>query len=201
MTDYFALLQESRRPWIDPDLLRQKFLTLASDFHPDRVHEASDSERAGVTNRYAELNAAFQCLAEPKLRLRHLLELELGSKPQDIETIPSALANFFAEVATTCRNADIFLAEKKQVLSPILQVQLFERGQDWLEELSTLQGKLNTLKEKLTEDLKSTDRNWMTCDSESRQKLLSNLEEIYRLFGYFNRWTNQIHERILQLSF
>src|ERR1035437_2300673 len=98
MSDYFALLNEPRRPWLDSNLLKQKFLALASDAHPDRVHNASESEKTEVTQRYTQLNAAFNCLAEPKLRLLHLLELELGAKPKDIKTIPAALADLFAEV-------------------------------------------------------------------------------------------------------
>src|SRR5487761_1906688 len=147
MSDHFALLNEPRRPWLDVDLLKQKFLALASDAHPDRVHNASQSKKAGATQRYAQLNAAYNCLAEPKLRLLHLLELELGAKPKDIQTIPAALADLFAEVAITCRNADGFLVEKTKTTSPLLQVQLFERGQDWVEKLNGLQRKLNELRE------------------------------------------------------
>ena len=88
MTDNFALLNELRRPWLDPDLLRQKFLALASNLHPDRVHNAGETEKAAATKHYAQLNAAFNCLAEPKLRLLHLLELEQGAKPKDIKVNP-----------------------------------------------------------------------------------------------------------------
>src|SRR5277367_1619702 len=145
MPDNFALLNEPRRPWLDADLLKQKFLALASDAHPDRVHNASESEKAKVTSSYTQLNAAYNCLAEPKLRLLHLLELELGTKPKDIQQIPPALADLFAEVAANCRNTDVFLAEKGKVTSPLLQIQLFERGQDWVEKLNLLQRKLNEL--------------------------------------------------------
>ena len=31
--------------------------------------------------------------------------------------------------------------------------------------------------------------------------LLAKAEELYRLFGYFNRWNKQIQERVVQLSF
>ena len=201
MTDYFALLNEPRRPWLDADLLKQKFLALASDAHPDRVHNAGESEKAEVTQRYALLNAAYNCLAEPKLRLLHLLELELGAKPKDIQTIPTALADLFAEVATTCRNTDTFLVEKNKATSPLLQVQLFERGQDWVEKLNVLQRKLNDLREKLTSELKSLDAQWISAEATSRREILLKLEELYRLFGYFNRWNNQIQERVVQLSF
>src|SRR5450755_1602076 len=161
MTDNFALLNEPRRPWLDADLIKQKFLALASDAHPDRVHNASESEKAEVTQRYTQLNAAFNCLAEPKLRLLHLLELELGAKPKDIQQIPTTLADLFAEVANSCRSADGFLAEKSKTTSPLVQVQLFERGQDWVEKLDGLQRELNELREQLTDKLKSLDAQWI----------------------------------------
>ena len=201
MTDYFALLNEPRRPWLDADSLKQKFLAMASDAHPDRVHTASECEKAEVTQRYAQLNAAYHCLAEPKLRLLHLLELELGTKPKDIQTIPAALADLFAEVATTCRNTDAFLSEKGKVTSPLVQVQLFERGLDWVEQLNGRQRKLNALREMFSDELKSLDAQWMAADADSRRYILPKLEELYRLFGYFNRWNTQIQERVVQLSF
>jgi hypothetical protein len=198
--DYFALLNEPRRPWLDADLLKQKFLTLASDAHPDRAHNASESEKSVITTRYARLNAAYHCLAEPKLRLVHLLELELGAKPKDIQTIPAALADLFAEVANHCRNADGFLAEKSKATSPLVQVQLFARGQDWMEKLNGLQRKLNELREQLADKLKLLDAQWISADAASRKEILPKLEELYRLFGYFNRWNSQIQERVVQLS-
>jgi DnaJ-domain-containing protein 1 len=201
MTDFFALLNEPRRPWLDADLLKQKFLALASDAHPDRVHNASELEKSQATQRYAQLNAAYNCLAEPKLRLLHLLELELGAKPKDIQQIPAALADLFAEVANNCRSADGFLAEKSKATSPLVQVQLFERGQDWIEKLNVFQRKLNELCEKLTGELKLLDAEWVSADAAARREILPKLEELYRLFGYFNRWNNQIQERVVQLSF
>jgi DnaJ-domain-containing protein 1 len=200
MTDYFVLLNEPRRPWLDPDSLKQKFLALAAGIHPDRIHNADDLEKAAANRRYAELNAAYHCLVEPKLRLRHLLELELGAKPNDVQQIPATLADLFAEVATTCRNADTFLAEKAQATSPLLQVQLFERAQEWIERLNDLQKKLNELREKLMGELKSLDERWIAAEAASRGEILPKLEELYRLFGYFNRWHSQIQERAVRLS-
>jgi len=200
MTDNFALLSESRRPWLDADLLKQKFLTIASDAHPDRIHGASQSEKTEITRRYTQLNAAYHCLAEPKSRLLHLLELELGAKPKDIQQIPTALADLFAEVATSCNRADGFLAEKSRATSPLLQVQFIERGQEWVERLHALKKKLGELRGKLEDDLKSLDEKWMVPEAGSRQEILPELEELYRLFSYFNRWNAQIQDRVVQLS-
>jgi ABC-type transporter Mla subunit MlaD len=201
MPDYFSLFNEPRRPWLDADLLKQKFLALASDLHPDRVHNASEAEKNAATQRYTQLNAAFNCLAEPKLRLLHLLELGLGAKPKDIQQIPAALADLFIAVSNHCRSADVFLAEKSQATSPLVQVQLFERGQDWVEKLNILQRTLNELRTKLDGELKSLDAQWIVAEADARKTMLPKLEELYRLFGYFNRWNNQIQERVVQLSF
>jgi DnaJ-domain-containing protein 1 len=203
MTDNFALLNEPRRPWLDTDTLKQKFLARSASAHPDKVHSAGEPEKSGAAKSFAELNAAYHCLAEPKSRLLHLLELELGAKPKDIQQIPPALADLFAEVATACRNADGFLAEKNQATSPLVQVHLFERGQEWVEKLNTRQQKLNGMHGQLLAELKSLDEKWMRmgADPASRRDTLEKIEELYRLFGYFNRWNKQIQERVVQLSF
>jgi len=201
MPDYFALLGEPRRPWLDADALKQKFLTLSSAAHPDKIHSASDTEKSAASKSFAELNAAYTCLADPKTRLLHLLELELVAKPKDIQQIPSTLADLFAEVAMTCRSTDGFLAEKGKATSPLVQVQLFERGQEWVEKLNALQQKLNALRDQLVTSLQSQDAQWLSAGSTTRAEILRQLEEHYRLFGYLNRWNNQIQERIVQLSF
>lgn len=200
MPDYFALLNEPRRPWLDVTLLKQKFLAGSAGQHPDKWHSAGEAERSLAAKSFAELNAAYHCLAEPKSRLLHLLELELGAKPAEIQKIPATLADLFAEVATACRATDGFLAEKARVTSPLLQVQMFERGQEWTTLLNTLQQKLNRLRGQLTGELKSLDADWITADAAARRDCLAKLEELYRLFGYFNRWNNQIQERVVQLS-
>jgi len=201
MPDYFALLNEPRRPWLDAGTLKQKFLTLSSAAHPDKIHSASDTEKSASARTFADLNAAYNCLADPKTRLLHLLELELGTKPKDIQQIPTALADLFAEVAMTCRSTDTFLIEKAKATSPLVQVQLFERGQEWVEKLNALQQKLNALRDQLITSLQSLDTQWLVADAASRSNSLSKIEDHYRLFGYLNRWHNQIHERVIQLSF
>jgi hypothetical protein len=198
--DYFALLDEPRRPWLEPDSLKQKFLARSASVHPDKINSADESEKAAASKNFAELNAAHNCLAAPKSRLLHLLELELGSKPKDVQQIPDSLADLFAEVAAVCRQADSFLAEKAKAVSPLLQVQFFERAQEWIEKLNALQKKLKELSEILLADLKTLDAKWVAANASGRRALLGDLEKLYRLFGYFNRWNGQISERIVQLS-
>jgi DnaJ-domain-containing protein 1 len=199
MTDYFALLKEQRRPWIDPELLKKKFLALSAEVHPDRVHGAGESVKRAAQERYAEMNAAYNCLREPKERLTHLLELETGAKPAQVQNVPSDLMNAFMEITNLCRGADAFLTEKNGTTSPLLRLQLFERGQEWTEKLMAMQGKINLWREDLMARLKEIDGEWERKAAE-RKGLLVLLEKNCQLLGYLGRWSAQIQERIVQLS-
>ena len=202
MTDYFALLQEPRRPWLDPALLKAKFLARSAGLHPDRVHGAGEPEKAAAAQRYVELNSAFNCLREPKDRLRHLLELELGRKPEDLQEIPEDLAGLFMEVAQLCRQANAFLAERARVSSPVLRVQLFGRGQEWAERLGAMQGRVGERQEKLVRELQVLDAEWNETpgNRSARAPLLRRLEEIHRLLSFYTRWNSQIQEAFVQLT-
>lgn len=206
MTDHFALLDEPRLPWLLPDTLKQKFFPLSAPFHPDRVHGGTDAEKLAANQRYAELNAAYNCLREPKERLLHLIELETGKKPSDIQKIPPGTMDLFIEVGQTCRDADAFLAEKSKVTSPLLKVQLFERGHDWSDKLNALQQKINLKREELSAELRELNSVWQNAPvigSTDRVAALpmERLEQIYRIFSYIARWSEQIQERVVQLSF
>lgn len=201
MSDHFARLNEARRPWLDADRLKQTFHTLSATLHPDKILSADESTKVQASKQFADLNAAYQCLSDPKSRLVHLLELECGEKPKDIQEIPAGLADWFVEVARVCRDADGFLAEKARAQSPLLQVQFFQRGQAWLERLNALQKELNKLGDRVTNEVKSLDEKWMRAAPDARHGLLPKLEELYRLLGYLNRWNSQIQERIARIAF
>lgn len=200
MTDFFALLDEPRRPWLESEPLKQKFLALSATVHPDRVHNLGEDQRAAAQERYTELNAAYNSLREPRERLRHLLELERGALPKDVQRIPSDLMDLSLEIGRRCREADAFAAEKAKATSPLIQVKLFERAQEFVDKLQSLRQRVNALNDHLNEQLKQFDAAWQST-RESRGDLLPRLEELYRLFSYFTRWEAQIQERIVRLSF
>jgi len=200
MPDYFALLNEPRRPWLDAEALKQKLLALSATVHPDRVHNLGEAERATAQERYTELNTAYNCLREPKERLQHLLQLELGGQRKDIQRIPSDLMDLSLEVGKACREADAFLAEKAAVTSPLLQVTFFERGQDFADKLQAIRQRVNLLNDKLNDELQKIDAEWQSGGA-VRSALLQRLEEMYKLFSYFARWSGQLQERVVRLSF
>ena len=201
MTDYFALLDEPRRPWLDAAALKQKFLTRSAEVHPDRVHGGSDKDRRLANQRYTDLNSAYVCLREPRDRLRHLLELELGRKPTDLHEVPSELADLYMEVAAVCREADRFLTRQAKVTSPLLRAQSFPEAQDWTGRLAALQRSSNSQHEKLLGHLRELDAGWVerAAESPARSSLLAELETLGRRLGFVSRWNAQIQERLVRL--
>src|SRR5437879_4080072 len=168
MTDYFAVLGMPRRPWLEPDSLKQKFLALSSEFHPDRTH-GDEAKKGESQERYTELNAAYACLRNPKERLAHLILLERGAKASELQNVPPELMEVFMRVGETCRRADRFLAEKAATSSPLLKAQLFERSQQHTHELEALRRELSATREQLEAELKTLDGHWQSVNDAKRE--------------------------------
>jgi curved DNA-binding protein CbpA len=206
MTDHFALLKEPRRPWLDTEALKSKFLQLSHEVHPDRLHNAPEREKYLAHQRYLELNAAYACLREPKDRLLHLLELELGSRPKEVQIVAPGTMELFLEVGQLCRNVDAFLAERAQATAPMLKVQLFGRAQQWMDKLIMVQERVNATRAELEGELRSLNPVWDGAPApghpgRTHALALGRLEQIHRVFSYVSRWQAQIRERLVQLSF
>ena len=198
MNDYFALLDEARRPWLDAEALKQKFLARSAEVHPDRVHQLGEAERLAADRRYKELNAAYQCLRGTRDRLRHLLELERGARPADLQEVPSHLVDLCLKVGKLCREGDRFLAEMAQVTSPILRAERFAQGQELADKLMQLQSGIAAEQERVNTSIRSLDMGWN--NPEGRVQTLPELEKAYRLLGFFMRWSGQLQERIVRFA-
>lgn len=205
MPDNFALLDEPRRPWLDVESLKQKFLTRSAEVHPDRVHAASDAEKQAATRRYAELNAAHACLRETKDRLWHLLQLEMDAKPADIQRIPPGTMDLFVEVGQLCQAIDQFLAERNRVTSPMLRVQVFERGLEWTEKINALESRIREMRRTVEDEMRELNVAWEAApppgDPQRAKALpLDRLETLYRRTSFLSRWHQQLQERAVQLA-
>jgi|SRR6185295_2779354 len=205
MTDCFAALDEARRPWIDPEALKAKFLSLSTDAHPDRLHNATEDQKRSATAHCAELNAAYSCLRDPKERLFHLLTLERGAKPEPVQRIGPEAAGFFDEVSQICGKADTFLAEYAKTTSPLLKAKLLMQSAELRDVLSGLRHRLLAKRDALVEQTKALNLAWESAPavgSSSRVNFLpcGRLEHLYRDLSYFCRWLIQIEERLVRLS-
>ena len=205
MTDYFALFEEPRQPWIEVESLQQKFIARSATVHPDRVHTASAEEKLSATQHYAELNAAHACLRETKDRLLHLITLETGAKPADIQRIPPGTMDLFVEVGQLCQGIDQFIAERSRVTAPLLKVQMFQRGLEWLDRLTDLQRRIGEKRAAVEAELKSLNAVWQSAPPPDEPRRadalpLERLEQLYRLMSFITRWTQQLQERAVQVT-
>ena len=205
MTDCFALLDEPRRPWLDAEALKEKFLARAAALHPDRFHGSSPSEKEEASRRYAELNGAHARLRDTKERLAHLLELELGRRPRDVQQVPEAAMDLFFQVGQVCRETDQLLAGRGQVTSPLLKVQSFERGLELGEKISGLQQVLTKELERIEAQLQTLNPAWAAAPAvgipQRADRLpLDRVEALYRESSYLARWRGQLQERFVQLA-
>jgi len=198
VVDYFATLGEPRRPWIDPDQLKTKFMALSQEAHPDHSPKSEDRQKA--QDRYTVLNSAYQTLREPKERLAHLLELETGSRPAAIQTAPGELMNLFLEMGAVCREADKFLGHKRTVTSPLLQVELFSQAQELTGKVQQLQQEVRKRIHEAEGHLRQLDQEEIGNAEAGGHSKRKRLEESYRTFSYLTRWSAQLQERVVQLA-
>lgn len=98
MIDYFALLGQPRRPWLDLTKLEEKYREHARTTHPDQSACSADE--------FAELNKAYRTLRDPKSRLEHLLALEGKSPANGATDVPDDLVDLFMKIAPAVRSSD-----------------------------------------------------------------------------------------------
>ncbi len=181
MIDYFALLDQPRVPWLDPEQLKEVFHARTRQSHPDAKPQ-SESD-------FAELNQAYQVLSDPKRRLHHLLELR-GEIPKNAPAnVPSEIEALFPEIAAVTREADL-LAEKLLISTNALSRSLLQTERVAMrEKIAKLLTTIGHLRNKALVRLAALD----AADS-------TEMHALYLQFSYLNRWLQQLQEKQLHLS-
>ena len=188
MTDAFELLSEPRRPWLEEEALKEKFLARSAASHPDKFTDPA--EKAAASKRFAALNSAHDTLRNPKLRLRHLIELETGAPPAYVHDIPANTAELFLAVGQILRPVDAFLTEHDAQTSPLLRAQSYPAALDWLEQVNSLLATLNEQLAAAEATLQKMNDAWTATA----------LEPVYHQFSYLQKWRVQLNDRALRLS-
>ncbi len=174
MTDYFALLGEARRAWLDPEKLKQEYFA---------------RNRAAAAD--AELNEAFRVLSDPKLRLHHLLTLGKVSLAAG-RPVPPAVAELFWNTGTLLREIDRWLLQNKGAGSVLARALLeSERGK--------LEQRLGRLEEALRAAYDAELAQLPRAEL-GRPNELAQLVERYDSISYLTRLLAQTAEKRFQLS-
>ena len=177
MTDYFARLGEARRPWLDPEKLKEKYYRLSLAAPPD-----------------AELNEAFRVLSEPKLRLHHLLTLE-GADLVAGRTVPSSVAELFWNTGTLLRETERWLLQNAEATSTLARALRKPERAKLEERLHQLEEQLRATYESQLAQIRHVDAGWKRASPNELTKLL----EAYDSISYLTRLLEQTAEKRFQL--
>ena len=195
MPNHFARFGLEPRPWVDPESLKQRFLELSGETHPDK---AAPEEKANFEKNFQQLNEAYQILRVTRSRLLHLLELSGLPKQEHVQNVPADALEFFAQVAAVTRDADNLIKEKSATTSPMLMVQLMERALNQVTIIQSLQEGLRARTTEIEDRLKTLSASWSQPPTDVALKLL---KEAAAALGFLDRWTAQLQERIGSLTF
>jgi hypothetical protein len=176
MTDYFALLNEARRPWLDPEKLKEKYYQLG---------------RAAPPN--AELNEAFRVLSDPKLRLHHLLTLE-GTDLTAGRPVPPSVAELFWNTGALLRETERWLLRNAEASSALSRALSKPERTKLEQRLQKLEEQLSATYEAALMQIRETDSNF-TLPNE-----VTKLVELYDFISYLTRLRAQMAEKRFQLS-
>jgi curved DNA-binding protein CbpA len=188
MTDCFSLFNEPRRPWLDPDELKEKLHKLSAQHHPDVAGWG------GID--FAELNAAYRTLHDPKNRLRHFIDLEFpGSLDRQLD-VPRDIGRLFETVGRERHSVAGFLEKKVQMKKPVEAALLEPEKLGLLVVLGKLLELLIQKREGFFMQLRFLDTIWEDDRAKSEPALI----EIYQSISYIGKWIVQVREDILKVN-
>ena len=190
MTDYFALLEQRRAPWLDPAGLKEAYHRQTLQTHPDTA--APDNPRGA----FAELNEAYQVLQDPKRRLHHLLELEGCAPSPGDQTVPQELHDLFPAIGALAQRANLLFEKLKAASNALSRSLLKPQLLELQKETTELREKIQALSDAALTELQVVDSSWGTNRSEE----LAALSNLYFTFAYLGRWSAQLDEIAFQLS-
>jgi curved DNA-binding protein CbpA len=185
MTDYFALLQQPRQPWLDPVELKRRYQELTLAEHPDqkRTNESS--------SEFTAVNEAYRVLKDPKSRLQHLLRLE-GHDPNSSQSIPEELLDLFSRIGNFIHATDGLLQRSQSARNALARSLMQSEIMSSREEAEDILKKTRLLSDETEMETRAINDSW-----EGAPQLLV---QLYGRFAYLTRWIAQVEERQFQLS-
>jgi curved DNA-binding protein CbpA len=185
MTDYFALLDQPREPWLDPAALKEAYHRKTLQTHPDTATPDRESN-------FAEINEAYQVLQDPKRRLRHLLSLENRVPSSANQAVPQELQDLFLLIGTLTQRANALLEKNRTNTNALSRSLLKPQMVEMQREVGDLREKVRGLLDSANAQLREINSAW-----QNHHAALTNL---YSKFAYLGRWAEQLNELAFQLA-
>ena len=189
MTDYFALLEQPRDPWIDPAALKDVYHRKTLQAHPDTAAPDRESD-------FAELNEAYQVLQDPKRRLHHLLSLEDCIPSSGNQAVPEELQELFLLIGALTQRANSLLEKIRTTTNALSRSLLKPQMLEMQTEVDSLREKVRALDDSAMAELRRINSDWQ----HDRAGQIGPLSNLYFKFAYLGRWSAQLDELAFQLT-
>ena len=183
MEDAFAVFGVSRRPLIDESALKQTYLKLAADRHPD-AFEGDDEE-------FHLIQEAYKTLRDPATRLRHLLELAFPTFRREGGQMPHA--EVFLRAGSAVQAARTVWQRFENTSSALARALLSPEIAEALRQIRAASGFVQQADDDLTRQLEDLDSRWPDISPDE-------LSALATAFRFVSRWKSQLSEWEFQLS-
>lgn len=193
--NYFESLELPLSPFLDEELLKQNYLRLSSNAHPDRAKSGSDKTELDPS----VINEAFKQLSKMPTRLRHLLLLLTGEVPESLKQIPEAVGDRFMEVGEVLRQADALLREKPgEDAGELNRVLFLKKSLPIRGQMEKLQGQLHQDELVLMDRLSAYESSWGEDVLSVTEEWIDSLTLIYHEWTFLDKWRQQLGARLLE---
>lgn len=189
--DFFSLLEAERRPSVNLENLKDVFLRMSEQIHPDKHYSATPEDKETVMQYSSLLNKAYSTLKDPKERIKYLISLETDKETPVSGKASAETMEFFIEASDVCNEADALIKKggsadlKKRELRQSLQELKKESQNRWgrvLKEIDTL------------------DAEWMATPHGERKTLVRKLLILSHELAYLSKLQYLLDEMIVGLS-
>lgn len=189
MTDFFALFDQPRQPWLEPDVVKEKYHQLTRVAHPD--------VSAPATNiRFEEITEAYRVLSEPKLRIQHLLTLE-GRPPAAVNRVVSEdLEKLFLEIGTLSQKTQQVFARTTSEGNALALSLVKSESLELRSQLERLLAEVTHAYDRCATELHQLNEAW----NQNRSTAVLQLETLHNRMSYLSRWLAQLKEMQFQLA-
>jgi len=182
VTDCFAFFGLVRRPLLDEAVLKEKYLQLAAETHPD----SQDGDEA----QFRAVQEAYRTLLDPATRLRHLLELEFGTTQKT--TLPKH-QDLFLLVGGVMQQAKTIQQHLEKSKSTLARALLAQDRNLVLKKLHDAAHSVNQARETLDCDLAALDTRWPEAGATELAELAAGLT-------FLTRWQFELAEMEFRLA-
>lgn len=170
--NYFELFDLPLQFSLDKAALTKAFLTLQSQWHPDRFANGSDEDRRISMQNTSFINAAYDALKSPRLRARYLLKLSGTSFDDEVET----------------SNDPLFLMQQMELRESIEDA---SEADEPFDELDRIKKKVKALMEQFEQSFQAS---YEAGDYKTAKSIVLKMRFMERIFDEVRRLEEKLEE-------